>query len=137
MTYPRIKGPKTKNVVEYLDYLDWGSWDNQQFTIKLDEPKSSWAGIYTGNVARKNQYKQAVEYEFELAMCWITEPADQFQSSVPLQGPEFSIDISDTKKTQLDVTLEPYTINDAANCGTIDYTASTSSSTDLGFDAFI
>ena len=94
MTHVIIQGPKTSDAATNIDtLLSWATFDGQQFTIKTDEePKASYAGIYTGTVYRMNQFMPLrSDYTFELAMCWITQPSLTFKSGTP-QGPEFYID---------------------------------------------
>ena len=102
-------------------------------------PLPSQAGIYTGEIRRVQLYRERKDLDFELILCWITQPDQttaKFDYSTPgaVKAP-FSIDVASTEN-QLEVVLTAYTINDLAKCGPVAYSAKTSSSADPSFDAF-
>ena len=79
----------------------------------------SKAGVYAGKVDRVHHSATETDRTFEMVLCWLANPPSaKFASGSPVEP--FGIDVKGIQ-TDLAITMEQYTVNDAAKCGKILY----------------
>ena len=117
--------PGTSTYIRILDLTDLFSWPanmTPSHAIELIAAAGikEKAGVYTGSIVRRLWAGKIRDLDFEIVLCWVSKHPSLKYTSGSTQAP-FGIDVKGIV-TELEIEMEPFTVNDASKCGNINYT---------------